>query len=300
MTTLRQYLDKNRCADDLKKLIELIAQQAIPIRRAFIANQNYADTENIYGEQQAALDKWADIHIINVLRDSKLVAEIASEEQPDIVKIPEATSDYAVVMDPLDGSSLIQVNLCVGTIIGIYENGSALQKGKDLTAAMYMLYGPMTVLTLTIRKGVCIFALNEEREYILMEEGVKMPEGNLYGTGGLKPDWLDYHAEFIRRIENAGSKLRYSGSFVADFHQILKYGGIYCYPAVKGKEKGKLRLVFEANPLGFIAEQAGGAITDGKQNLLEVKPDTPDQKTPVYVGSRGMINKIKEIVLEYS
>lgn len=295
MTTLRQYLESAGCEDNLKDLIELLAMQAVPIREAFIENQSYAGTENTSGEEQAALDVWSDEHITKVLLKSGLAREIASEEKADVVKNNAAKTDYAVVMDPLDGSSLIQVNLCVGTIIGIYDNADALSRGRDMRAAMYMLYGPMTVLTLSVGKGVFIFAL-KNGEYILMQGPVQMPEGKIYGSGGLKKDWTEEHGEFISCIEKTGGKLRYSGSFVADFHQILKYGGIYCYPATKDNKNGKLRLVYEANPIGFIADQAGGGVTDGKQNLLDVLPQKPDHKTPIYVGSKNLIDEIQKIM----
>ncbi|HDQ08381.1 MAG TPA: fructose-1,6-bisphosphatase [Methanoculleus sp.] len=293
MTTLRQYLDSTACEELLRDLIELIAYQAIPIREAFIENQSYAGTENVYGEEQAAMDTWADRHLIHVLGESGFVKAIASEEQEDVVLFPDAMGDYSVVMDPLDGSSLIQVNLAVGTIIGIYPGGNALRKGEDLAAALYLLYGPMTVLTLSVGEGVCTFALNKDGMYVLMEKDIRMPEGKLYGTGGIKNDWPQDHSEFISLCEQMGGKIRYSGSFVADFHQILKYGGIYCYPALNGKPSGKLRLVYEANPIGFLAVQAGGAITDGRRNLLEVQPEKPDHKTPIYVGSRRMIDLVR-------
>lgn len=289
MKTLRQYLDDTPCEASLKDLIELIAYQSIPIRDAFIDNQTYAGTENVYGEEQAALDKWADEHLISVLGESGLVKAIASEEQADIVRFPDASGDYAVVMDPLDGSSLIQVNLAVGTIVGIFRGKEALQKGEDLAVAMYMLYGPMTVLTITTGNGVSTFALNTEDIFVLLKENVQMPEGKLFGCGGFRNEWYSRHQNFIALCEQKGGKLRYSGSFVADFHQILTYGGVYCYPAAQGKPDGKLRLVFEANPIGFIAKQAGGAISDGIQDILTIVPEKPDHRTPVYVGSRSTI-----------
>ncbi len=289
MKTLRQYLDETPCEEQLKDLIELIAYQSIPIRNAFIDNQTYAGTENTYGEEQAALDKWADNHIISVLGKSGFVKAIASEEQADIVRFPDAFGDYAVVMDPLDGSSLIQVNLAVGTIIGIFRGGDALQKGEDLAVAMYMLYGPMTVLTITTGNGVSTFALNSEGIFVLLKENIQMPEGKLFGSGGTRNEWLSGHHDFITLCEQKGGKLRYSGSFVADFHQILTYGGVYCYPATQGKPDGKLRLVFEGNPIGFIAKQAGGAISDGTQNLLTIVPKKPNHRTPIYVGSKSII-----------
>ncbi|TAJ45026.1 class 1 fructose-bisphosphatase [Methanofollis fontis] len=294
MTTLHDYLESAGCDEGLTTLIELIALQAVPIREAFITHQSYASTENVYGEQQAAMDTWADERITMVLEESGLVRELSSEEQDEIRTFSDAKYDYAVVMDPMDGSSLIQTNLAVGTIVGIYDGGKVLQPGRHQVAALYMLYGPMTTLTITVGKGVYIFALDHTGVYRLLEAEVRMPEGNLYGTGGARPDWTDEHAEFITEIEKEGAKLRYTGSYVADFHQILKYGGIYCYPALKGKPDGKLRLMYEANPIGFIAEQAGGAITNGRQNLLDVEPGTAHQRTPIYVGSMNMIGRVRE------
>ena len=154
MTTLPEYLSKCGASDDLVSLITLIAAQAAPIRDAFISNQNYADSKNSSGETQAEMDTWSDVHLINTLAASGLVREVASEEQEDIVKLIE-TAPYSVVMDPLDGSSLIKVNLCVGTIVGIYEGG-CMQAGKNLKAALYLLYGPMTTITVSVGKGrVC-------------------------------------------------------------------------------------------------------------------------------------------------
>jgi fructose-1,6-bisphosphatase I len=296
MITLGEYLEESGCEQELQVLIDLIARQAIPIRRAFISNQQYAASVNVSGERQAAMDTWADEHIIEVLKGSGLVREIASEEQDDIITCPDAAAEYSVVMDPLDGSSLIQVNLAVGTIVGIYDHGGVLQKGANLRAAFYMLYGPMTVLTLTVGKGVFIFALNEEDEYILLEGQVAMPEGKIYASGGLKRDWTLQHARFIDYVEREGFKLRYSGSYVADFHNVLKYGGFYCYPALREKKEGKLRLLFEAYPIGFIAQQAGGAISNGMENLLEQEPVRVHQRTPIYVGSKGLIKRLEEMM----
>lgn len=294
MTTLHEYLESAGCETDLCTLIELIAEQAQPIREAFITHQAYAESENVYGERQAAMDTWSDELITRVLGESGLVRALSSEEQDEVRTFPGAKAEYAVVMDPMDGSSLIQTNLAVGTIVGIFGGGDVLQPGRDLKAALYMLYGPMTTLTLTVGKGVCIFAMDHGGVYRLLERDVRIPDGNLYGTGGGRPDWIDQHAAFITAVEADGAKLRYTGSYVADFHQILKYGGIYCYPALKGKPKGKLRLLYEAIPVGFIAAQAGGAITDGHIDLLDLKPAEPHQRTPIYVGSMNMISQVKE------
>ena len=293
MTTLPEYLSKCGASDDLVSLITLIAAQAAPIRDAFISNQNYADSKNSSGETQAEMDTWSDVHLVNTLAASGLVREVASEEQEDIVKLIE-TAPYSVVMDPLDGSSLIKVNLCVGTIIGIYEGG-CMQAGKNLKAALYLLYGPMTTITVSVGKGVAVFAMDKEGCCRMLRDNVRIPEGNLYGSGGIRTEWLGKHAKFISRIENEGAKNRYSGSFVADFHQILTYGGVYAYPPSEKQPNGKLRLVFEANPIGFLAVQAGGAISNGVSSTLDIVPETVHQRTPIYVGSSGMIKKIESI-----
>ncbi|HJJ73513.1 MAG TPA: fructose-1,6-bisphosphatase [Methanocorpusculum sp.] len=291
MTTLPEYLKECGADDELASIISLIGAQAAPIRDAFISNQNYADSTNSSGETQAEMDTWSDTHITNVLAASGLVREVASEERDDIVKLSESAK-YSVVMDPLDGSSLIKVNLCVGTIVGIYE-GSCMQAGKDLKAAFYVLYGPMTTLTVSVGRGVAIFAQDKDGVYQMLKNHVKIPEGNLYGSGGVRTKWLGKHAKFVNRIENEGAKNRYSGSFVADFHQILQYRGVYAYPPSEKQPNGKLRLVFEVNPIGFLAVQAGGAVSNGTKTTLDIVPEEVHQRTIVYVGSHGMIAKIE-------
>lgn len=291
MTTLPEYLKECGADDELASIISLIGAQAAPIRDAFISNQNYADSTNSSGETQAEMDTWSDTHITNVLAASGLVREVASEERDDIVKLNESAK-YSVVMDPLDGSSLIKVNLCVGTIVGIYE-GSCMQAGKDLKAAFYVLYGPMTTLTVSVGRGVAIFAQDKDGVYQMLKNHVKIPEGNLYGSGGVRTEWLGKHAKFVNRIENEGAKNRYSGSFVADFHQILQYGGVYAYPPSEKQPNGKLRLVFEVNPIGYLAVQAGGAVSNGTKTTLDIVPEEVHQRTIVYVGSHGMIAKIE-------
>lgn len=294
MITLQEYLKQKGCEEELARLIQLIADEAGPIRAAFLSNQQYATSLNVSGELQTELDAWSDAHLIKIFSACGLVSLIASEEQDEVVECEESPDGYTVVMDPLDGSSLIAVNLAVGTIVGIYEGGgSVLRKGKDMKAALYLLYGPMTTLTLSVGSGVAIFALTEDGRYLLMKDGVRMPEGNLYGSGGERPKWTMKHASFIAEIEDAGGKCRYSGSFVADFHQILKYGGLYAYPGAVGKPEGKLRLLFEAQPIGFIASQAGGRISNGQSDILDLIPEKVHQKTPIYVGSRGLIERLE-------
>jgi fructose-1,6-bisphosphatase I len=153
MVTLREYLDGTAASGDLKDLIELVADQGPAIRAAFSTNQAYAGTENVSGDDQVAMDIWADRHLTRVLGESGLVAELASEEQKEMVRFPDAKTNLGVVMDPLDGSSNVKVNLAVGTIVGVFE-GTVLQPGERLKAAFYLLYGPLTTLTLSVGEGV--------------------------------------------------------------------------------------------------------------------------------------------------
>jgi D-fructose 1,6-bisphosphatase (EC 3.1.3.11) len=295
MITVKEYLREKNCESDLADLICLIAEQAGPIRSAFISNQRYAASLNTSGEVQAEMDTWSDTHISKILAGSGLVSLIASEEQEKVFACRDSGGRYSVVMDPLDGSSLIAVNLAVGTIVGIYEGCSVLRKGNEMRAALYLLYGPMTTLTLSIGSGVALFSLADDGRYLLMEDSITMPEGTIYGSGGKRPEWTKKHSDFITSLEAEGAKTRYSGSFVADFHQILKYGGLYAYPAARGKPEGKLRLVFEAQPIGFLAEQAGGRISNGSCDILDILPEDVHQKTPIYVGSRGIIERLEAL-----
>jgi len=164
-----------------------------------------------------------------------------------------------------------------------------------MLGALYVLYGPLTTLTYCLEDGVHEFVLNGHGQFVLQEEDVTKPEGKLIAPGALRRDWLPAHRAFIEGLEAEGYKLRYSGSFVADVHQILHRGGVFTYPAYAGGEEGKLRLLFEAAPMGFMAAQAGGAASDGKRDLLSIKPEAVSQRTPVYIGGKREIQLIEEI-----
>jgi fructose-1,6-bisphosphatase I len=293
---LDEFLKSKEVGDVLAELIELFAEQSKSIRKGFLGRtEEVAGTINIYDEEQMALDKWADEVIINALKETKLVHWVASEEQPEVIEVSDAKSDYGVTLDPLDGSSLIPVNLAVGTIVGIYP-GHVFQPGENMLAAMYFLYGPLTTLTLSIKSKVHDFVLDNNNEYLLQKENLTIPDAKIYAPGALRRDWLPEHAEYINQLEAEGYKLRFSGSFAADVHQILHKGGLFTYPAYKGKETGKLRLLFEANPMGKIVTDAGGAVSNGKQNLLKTTPTAVSNRTPIYVGGKKEIKKIEEIM----
>jgi fructose-1,6-bisphosphatase I len=140
--------------------------------------------------------------------------------------------------------------------------------------------------------------MDEKGEFVLTQRDVKIPDGKIYAPGALRKDYLPAHAKFIETLEAEGYKLRFSGSFVADMHQILHKGGVFTYPGFKGKEKGKLRLLFEANPMGKIITEAGGAMSNGRTNILSIKPKAIDELTPIYAGGKKEISLIEKLMAE--
>ncbi|MDD5143680.1 class 1 fructose-bisphosphatase [Methanoregula sp.] len=298
---LKEFLEHEGTEKNLAELILFLASRAPSIRKGFLVAGGKAKdggkTKNVYGEEQQPLDKYADSVFVDGIRESRLARYVATEEQETIVEVKDPKAQFGVVIDPLDGSSLIDVNLCVGTIIGIYP-GHVLAKGSTMVAAMYLLYGPLTSLTYTTGKGVHEFVLDESGEFILRQRDLKIPEGKIFAPGALRKDWLPAHAKWIEELEREGYKLRFSGCFVADVHQILHKGGVFSYPGIKGKEKGKLRLLYEANPMGKILHEAGGAISNGKTDILGIVPQAHDVVTPIYAGGKKEIALIEKCFRE--
>ncbi len=241
---LKDFLISTGTEKNLAELILFLGTQAQQVKNGFFStcmkNQECEQTRNTFGEEQMALDKFADGVFISGLKNTRLVRYIATEEQEHIIEIDNPKNNFGVVIDPLDGSSLIDVNLCVGSILGIYP-GHVLEKGTTMIAALYILYGPLTTMTLTAGKGVHEFVLDDKGEFVLKEQDIKIPEGKIYAPGALRKDYLPAHARWIAHLEQAGYKLRFSGCFVADVHQILHKGGVFTYPGFKGREKGKLK-----------------------------------------------------------
>lgn len=249
-----------------------------------------AGTSNLYGEEQLALDVLADEIIKDRLDHTGRVAKIISEEQSDIIIFERKGKlrQYSVCYDPLDGSSLVDVNLAVGTIVSIYSGDNPLQAGRNQKGAMYVLYGPRTTLVYSVGEGVYEFTLNSLGEYSLTRENIILKDyGNIYSPGGLRQQYLPNQRKFVSYLEENGYKLRYSGGFVPDINQILLKGsGIFMYPALSGSPDGKLRLPFELNPMAFLIENAGGTASTGSIPILDVTPKHLDQRCPIYIGSR--------------
>ncbi len=296
MIDLATHLRNKHMPASLQKIMCLIAELAKPISREFHSKQHYSGTKNISGDEQMALDKWADQLFIRELKRTELVKTIASEEQDELIEYVKAKGTFGITLDPLDGSSLLGVNLTVGTIVGIYDEGNVMEEGKHMDGAMYLLYGPVTILVYTTCRGVHEFRLDHSGKYVLEMEHLMIPRGKIYAPGGLRNDYGEQHRNVVHHFEEKGYKLRYSGSLVADFHQILHKGGIFMYPALKSAPEGKLRLLFEANPLGLIAEQAGGACSNGKQRIRDIKPRALAQRVPLYIGGRQEVEAAERIM----
>ncbi|MBI2598227.1 MAG: fructose-1,6-bisphosphatase [Candidatus Diapherotrites archaeon] len=287
--TLKEHLIA--VPEDAGRLILVLSEQAKKISQGFFGNLHIAGSKNIYGEEQLELDKWSDKLILTELEKSSLVRNFASEEQGEIIEFSKAEGSWGITVDPLDGVSCVATNLAVGTIVGMFNEGNVLEKGTKTDAVIYFLYGPLTTMVYAYKgKGVNEFVLDEKRnEFLMRHENIHIPKGTIFGSGGLKSKWTGPHTKFIEELEKKDYKLRFSGSLVADFNQVLHYGGLFSYPATTDKPDGKLRLLFEANPLAFIAREAGGSSTNGQKPILEIVPKKISDTTPLYLGGKKEI-----------
>jgi len=286
---LRKFLYDEGIDPDLRRLIHAISVASKYISAKINeANRKLAGTSNASNEEQLELDKVSDIILADTISELDYVGEYASEERDEALNLNNPHPKYSVALDPLDGSSLVDVNLSIGTIVGIHYGKSVLKHGRNLAAAFYILYGPLTTLVYTSGHGVSEFVLNPEGEFILAQNNIRMNEkGKIYAPGGLKKSWIEPHKEYINNLEDEQYKLRYSGGLIPDVNQIImKKGGLFTYPALQDAVNGKLRLLFELQPLAFICEQAGGMATNGKQDILDIQVEQVHQRSAIYMGSK--------------
>jgi fructose-1,6-bisphosphatase I len=297
---LRRHLRQKGVERNLTRLICEIAEASKYIINSIrTGDLGVAGTSNLYGEKQLALDVLADRILEKRLKFSEVVSSVVSEEQDKIVSFePEHSLNYSVAYDPLDGSSLVDVNLAIGTIVSICKGDALLGKGRDQVAAMYILYGPRTTLMYSTGDGVHEFAMNQLMEYTLVQENVAIDgDATIYSPGGQRNLYTEGTERFVRHLEENGCKLRYSGGFVPDINQILVKGnGVFMYPHLKGKPEGKLRLLYELNPMAFLVEQAGGAASDGRRPILDIEPQAIDTCAPVFIGSKKEVLLAQEYI----
>ena len=274
--------------------------------------------ENIQGEEQQKLDLYANETFLEELQASGECCGAASEENEDIILFERGLSRrarYIVCMDPLDGSSNIDVNVSVGTIFSIYKRRSArggpaekadfLQPGSAIVAAGYVIYGSSTMLVYSSGSGVYGFTLDPSiGEFCLSHPSVRIPaEGKIYsineGNYQKFPAGVKRYIKYCQQTEPHEGRpytSRYIGSLVADFHRNMLKGGIYIYPETESHPHGKLRLQYECNPMAFLAEQAGGRATDGMRRILDLRPQDVHQRVPLYTGSTRMMERVAEFL----
>ena len=265
--------------------------------------------ENIQGEEQQKLDVIANIRFIRAFRNGGEVAAIVSEEEDNVITINKDAS-YIVAIDPLDGSSNIDVNVSIGTIFSIYRRKSKrgtkikepdyLQKGSEQVAAGYVLYGSSTMLVYTTGCGVNGFTYEPSLgEFFLSHPSMTTPEsGKIYSINEGNFNKFDRSIqEYVKYCMRMEMTARYIGSLVGDFHRNLLKGGIYLYPPMKTQQTGKLRLMYECNALAFIVEQAGGKATDGKKRILDIEPSSLHERTPFFIGSAQLISSLEHFIV---
>jgi fructose-1,6-bisphosphatase I len=265
---------------------------------------------NIQGEEVQKLDVIANQTLVRCLGYRGNVGLLVSEEdeEPHVISDSGDQGKYIVLFDPLDGSSNINANVNIGTIFSIMERQKkggdgdvkeeVLQPGYKQVAAGYVVYGSSTVLAYTAGFGVHMFTLDPSiGAFVLAQENVQMPPaGQIYsvnnGNRHKFPEGIQKYLDWAESDESGGYTLRYIGSLVADFHRTLVRGGVFLYPQTKKAPEGKLRLLYEANPLAFMAEQAGGLATDGKQRILDKQPHAMHERTPLIIGSKLEVEKV--------
>src|SRR5262245_52076632 len=314
---LRQQRDHPGARGELSTLLTHVALAArtisFQVATAPLADlTGHTGTSNVQGEEQAKLDVLSDELFCEALSHSGLVCTLVSEEreEPSWVSGEGANARYTVFYDPLDGSSNIDVNVTVGSIFGIYRHRAAgrrveelLRPGVEQVAAGYVMYGASTILVLAAGdSGVQGFTLAPGvGEFFLTHPDMTMPErGKTYSVNESRtPHWDDKTKTLVRDFRDgavAGGErsARYVGSLIADFHRTLLKGGIFMYPGETAKPHGKLRLMYEANPLAFLAERAGGAAHDGKERILTKSAKTLHERTPLFIGSKADVDAARK------
>lgn len=323
-TYLTRYLvEKQRLnghiSPELRLLLEVVARACKRISQAVNKGalgevMGSADSENVQGEMQKKLDIIANDVLIEANEWGGHLAAMASEEMEGIHVVPNRypQGEYLLLFDPLDGSSNIDVNISIGTIFSVLKKPEGtlvteqdfLQAGTQQVAAGYCVYGPQTTLVLTVGDGVEVFTLDREHgSFLLTQEDLHIPEDtkefavNISNHRHWAPPMHRYIEECMQGIEGPRGKdfnMRWVGSMVADVHRILTRGGIFLYPWDKREpdKPGKLRLLYEANPMSWLVEQAGGVATDGKNRIMDIEPTSLHQRVSVFMGSKNEVERV--------
>ena len=311
---LHQHLADHHLPSELGSVINSICQACVSISAqvrvgALSGILGSAGSGNIQGEEQKKLDVIANNTLVGILQQNPAVAGLASEEEDSFVAA-NADGGYLVLFDPLDGSSNIDVNISIGTIFsvlakpsGSLNTASFLQPGRAQVASGYVLYGPQTLLVLTLGHGIAVFTLNHEHQFVLTQSNPIIPPAtqefaiNMSNQRHWQAPVQDYIGELLAGDTGVRSKnynMRWVASMVAEVHRILMRGGVFLYPqdAREPGKPGKLRLMYEANPLSLLVEQAGGAATNAHSRMLDIKPEGLHQRVAVVLGSKNEVDYI--------
>jgi fructose-1,6-bisphosphatase I len=275
----------------LEKIFKAIEKSAKEIAKIIDRDTfSYSNGDNISGDHQLELDVESDQIIEDNFREIESIKAISSEEKDELLQLHES-GEFLISYDPLDGSSLVDVNLSVGSIFGIYKDEF---RGSNLVASAYVVYGPRVELVVATNDVKLYRLANGEFHFVktlLLNE-----KGKLNATGGTQQKWHSHHKEMVESLFQEGYRLRYSGGMVPDLHQILlKGGGLFSYPSTTDKPKGKLRLLFEVMPFALIYEKAGGLALDEKsKRLLEVEPESLHDTSSCFFGSKYEVSLLKK------
>lgn len=326
MTLARHIIEGEKlhpeATGELSKLLHDLSLAAkvisLEVNKAGLADiLGFTGSSNIHGDQVKKLDMFAHDMLFRALDHGGHLCVMASEEEEDIIHIPDKfkIGKYVLLFDPLDGSSNIDANISIGTIFSIYRRTTSdgkpgtlhdcLQQGLNQVAAGYIVYGSSTILIYTAGHGVHGFTLDPSfGEFILSHENIRCPEkGSIYSINeGNYKYWHPGLKKYIKYLQEEDKltgrpySSRYIGSMVADIHRNLLYGGIFMYPADSRHPDGKLRLMYECNPMAFIVEAAGGLAADGTKRILEILPESLHQKTPIFIGSKDDVNMVMNFI----
>ncbi len=280
----------------MQEIIEAIKESAIKIKHLIqTGDTGKSEQENSTGDTQLKLDIASDEIIEEIFKKVPSIKAIVSEEQDSIVNLNE-NGQYLIAYDPLDGSSLVDVNLSVGSIFGIYKNEF---NAKNIIASVYVVFGPRVEMVTAI-DDVKMYRL-QNGEFKFIQNIVLNEKGKLNAPGSTQNCWAPFHKEMIDDIFNDGYRLRYSGGMVPDLHQILlKGGGLFSYPGTTDRPKGKLRQLFEVFPFAYVYEKANGAAIDGHKRVLEVETTHIHDTTPCFFGSKTEINRVLEVYSKHA
>lgn len=312
METLRNYPGATGTFVNLCQSIALAGKMiSSRVNRAGLAGMLGGTGEmNIQGEFVQKLDRYANETFVRSLEHRGHTAMVVSEEEEGPILVPSQfhSGRYAVTVDPLDGSSNIDVNATIGTIFGIFRRkspegepadlGDVLRPGRELIGAGYIVYGSGTVMVLATEQGVHGFTLDPSvGEFFLSHPNIRIPRSSIYSCNeAYSRDWQPGVRAYLERCKERGWSARYIGSLVADFHRNLIKGGVFLYPATEKSPKGKLRLLYEGFPLAYIAERAGGAATDGRAPILDRVPGALHDRTPLVIGSQEAVDELTALM----